>query len=381
MPEPLRSPIGFLIPPEPPRPFIGREADLERLEREVYRREMRYPGMPVVIMGEAGVAKTALAAAFCQRRSRRERCIWVPCRDWEVAVQPFERILRDRDVEFREAMVVLDGADEIEHDQFLDLFRRISNFKLVRSLLITSRVDVGVRGQREITVQRLSHTESESLLRASLSLSDLDAESVSKLVASVHGHPLAATLIAHMARGMSPEQLRHVLSGQLFDINNVPSEGKREFVTAAKPIIISANEAIIDGLRKQPKDIHKLTPRQYEELIAELLRDMGHEVELTQATRDGGKDILVSIKADWGTLLCLVEAKKYREDRKIGVGMVRTLYGTLCDYQANSAMLVTTSTFSSDAHAMQKKHQYQLSLRDYTDVAAWIQRYGTKRTH
>jgi HJR/Mrr/RecB family endonuclease len=106
---------------------------------------------------------------------------------------------------------------------------------------------------------------------------------------------------------------------------------------------------------------------------------MGHEVTLTQATRDGGKDILASIKTECGEFLCLVEAKKYRADRKIGVSMVRTLYGTLCDYQASSAMLVTTSTYSKDAHAMQEKHQYQLSLRDYTDVAGWIQRYGMKR--
>lgn len=30
---------------------------------------------------------------------------------------------------------------------------------------------------------------------------------------------------------------------------------------------------------------------------------------------------------------------------------------------------------------MQKKHQYQLSMRDYTDVASWIQRYGTHKSN
>jgi len=54
---------------------------------------------------------------------------------------------------------------------------------------------------------------------------------------------------------------------------------------------------------------------------------------------------------------------------------VRALYGTLCDYQANSAMLVTTSSFTSDAHEFQKKHRYQLSLKDYANVVEWIQRY------
>ena len=54
---------------------------------------------------------------------------------------------------------------------------------------------------------------------------------------------------------------------------------------------------------------------------------------------------------------------------------MRALYGTLCDYQANSAMLVTTSSFTSDAHEFQKKHRYQLSLKDYANVVEWIQRY------
>lgn len=84
------------------------------------------------------------------------------------------------------------------------------------------------------------------------------------------------------------------------------------------------------------------------------------------------------MKTDIGEILCLVDVKKYREDRKIGVGMVRTLYGTLADYQASSAMLVTTSSYSKDARAMQEMHKYQLSLKDYADVASWIQKYGKR---
>ena len=86
----------------------------------------------------------------------------------------------------------------------------------------------------------------------------------------------------------------------------------------------------------------------------------------------------MSINTECRDFLCLVEAKHYREDRKIGVSLVCALYGTLCDYQANSAMLVTTSLYSKDAHALRQKHKYQLSLRDCTDVAGWIQRYGTR---
>ena len=104
---------------------------------------------------------------------------------------------------------------------------------------------------------------------------------------------------------------------------------------------------------------------------------MGWEVELTQQTRDGGKDILAYLNTDLGRMLCLVEAKHYRKDRKIGVDLVRTLYGTLCDAQANSAMLITTSSFTSGAQEFQQRHEYQLGLRDYADVVNWIMKYKT----
>jgi restriction endonuclease Mrr len=181
-----------------------------------------------------------------------------------------------------------------------------------------------------------------------------------------------------MAGPLSRDRLDQVLAGRLYDIKDFPPSDRRELIAVAKPIIVTANQAMIERLKREPRDVFKLSSRQYEEMIAELLDDMGYQVELTPATRDGGKDILASIKTPAADLLLLVEAKRYREDRKVGVELVRTLYGTLHDYQASSAMLVTTSTFSKDARALQQRHEFQLSLRDYADVAGWIQKYGRK---
>ncbi len=367
----------FLNPPPPPRPFVGREDELGRLRREVYDRERRYPDMPIIITGEAGIGKTALAAEFVERRSRRERSIWVKCRDWRMTVEPFQAIMRDRNIEVREAMVVLDGADELPEEEMRELFFTIVNFKLVRTLLITSRSELHLRGQREIKLERLPVADSTSLIKESLSISGLDEQSLDRLMTAVNGHPLAISLVAEMAKAMDKEHLKKVLAGHLYDLEDATN--KEGLISIAKPVIISANAAMVEALKKHPKDIFRLSPRKYEELIAELLDDMGYEVTLTKATRDGGKDILASIKTECGDFLCLVEAKKYRQDRKVGVSLVRELYGTLCDYKATSGMLVTTSSFSGDAQAFQQNHQYQLSLRDYTDVAGWIQHYGTMK--
>ena len=115
-----------------------------------------------------------------------------------------------------------------------------------------------------------------------------------------------------------------------------------------------------------------LPPRKFEELVAEALSDLGYEVELTPATRDGGKDILAYMTTPHGRVLSLVEVKKYRQDRPVGIELVRSLFGTLIDADASSAMLVTTSSFSPDAHAFQRRHKYKLALRDYSNVVQWI---------
>jgi restriction system protein len=135
------------------------------------------------------------------------------------------------------------------------------------------------------------------------------------------------------------------------------------------------NDALIAYLKKHPESIYDLPPRKFEELLADLLTDMGWEVELTPATRDGGKDLLAYFNTGIGRLLCLVETKRYRRERRVGVDLIRTLYGTLCDLQANSAMLVTTSSFTSGARAFQRQHEYQLALRDYADVVKLIYSY------
>ena len=121
-----------------------------------------------------------------------------------------------------------------------------------------------------------------------------------------------------------------------------------------------------------------MSPRQFEEIIADLLSSMGYDVELTKQTRDGGKDILAYMNTDLGRFLCLVGAKRHRHDRPVGIALVRNLYGTLKDHEATSAMLVTTSYFSDDAKEFQERHKFHFALRDYADVVAWIQKYKIK---
>jgi restriction system protein len=157
---------------------------------------------------------------------------------------------------------------------------------------------------------------------------------------------------------------------------NAELNNSLERIEEVRSSIFLVNDALIRKLQKYPKQVYELTPRQLEELVAELLDKQGCEVILTPQTHDGGKDILVSIDTPVGKILSLVDTKLYAPHRTVGVGMVRQLYGTLYDHDATHAMMVTTSYFSKDAADFQTRHKYEINLKDFEDIKSWINSYG-----
>ena len=143
--------------------------------------------------------------------------------------------------------------------------------------------------------------------------------------------------------------------------------------------MIVAYGALIESLQRQPDAVFQLPPRELEELIAVLLLDQGWDVDLTPSTRDGGFDIRAYLHTGISRVLCLVEVKRYRRDLCVGVGKVRELFGVLHDNGASQAMIVTTSSFTAGARALQKRYQYRLSLHDYPVLIRWIQGYRRGR--
>jgi restriction system protein len=92
-----------------------------------------------------------------------------------------------------------------------------------------------------------------------------------------------------------------------------------------------------------------MTSREFEEFIAQIFSKHGFSVELTQRTRDGGRDI-VAIRSDLGLRSkYIVECKRYAPNRPIGVELVRNLYGVQQQEGANKSVLATTSRFTKDA--------------------------------
>lgn len=127
---------------------------------------------------------------------------------------------------------------------------------------------------------------------------------------------------------------------------------------------------IIAEIAKRPEFMKELDPHKFEEIIGELLYKMGYQVELTKKTRDGGYDILAIDHTPLGPYRIAVECKRWTED-KIGIDVVRALYGVKMMRHFNQAMIVTTSTFSNDVYMEVELLASEILLKDEYDVWKW----------
>jgi restriction endonuclease Mrr len=137
-------------------------------------------------------------------------------------------------------------------------------------------------------------------------------------------------------------------------------------------VLVAGNfEQLLRRTNLTPEDLLMLSPREFEELIAELWTRFDYEVELTARTRDGGRDIIAVRKRE-ADVRILVECKRYTPPRKVGIEVVRSLYGVKIDEKATKAVLATTTSFTSEALRLFAAHQWELEPRDYEGVVEWI---------
>lgn len=150
-------------------------------------------------------------------------------------------------------------------------------------------------------------------------------------------------------------------------------------VPESKIIIVNQFSHIqktISEIYKDNNQLYNIHHREFEEMMAELLRSRDFKVELTKKTRDGGTDIIALQDLAGLPIKMLIECKKYAANRKIGVDIIRGFSHVVNTKQANKGIIFTTSYFTADARKEQQQYMpYLLDLRDYQDVIKWVNSY------
>lgn len=203
---------------------------------------------------------------------------------------------------------------------------------------------------------------------------EIRKSSVNQALASEHEKLLREYLAHHMPR--SPRELLTLLQ-QTFQ-----NEGQLKYVDPTRPssleivrpqLVVLADN-VFAALQAVPTEIHKLSPTEFELLVAELFERDGYSVELTRKSRDGGVDIFAKKNDIGGEHLTVVQCKKYKMDNPVRVHFVREIAGSMNIHSATAGAIFTTSRFTKDAVEESKKLRYRLSLTDYFSLMKILSR-------
>jgi hypothetical protein len=140
-------------------------------------------------------------------------------------------------------------------------------------------------------------------------------------------------------------------------------------------LIVSAQTSLFDMIKRDPDAVFGVGSREFEEMVAEIFAKRGYVVQLTQATRDGGRDIIAVREEMDIRNKYLIECKRYAPHRKVSIGVVQRLFGVKISEGATKAILATTSGFSAPAQAFASQHVWDLELKGYDTIMKWIREY------
>lgn len=357
-----------------PSEFTGREAEVAMLKSKLIDEKVRL----VLVTGDYRIGKTSLAMYFADRY-----------KDTFGGKTEFFNLdmLQQRFPELKsDAKLVI--FDDLENDHYPFMSQHLLAFIEQfpdRQYIITTRASDAVLDLKvnyELKLEPINHHHELELLKRELQYRFPENEII-KVVNFTQGNPyIIDTLLFYLRiwdRAYTVEQIQSII------FENIRVQGFHDksglIVTTENPIfyqvkndiqIVNANA--LQWLKMRPENMYNLTPREFEEVMAELLEKQGYKVDLTQATRDGGKDLIIARRDDIDNFIYYVECKQYHSKNPVGVHLVRELMGTVHADQVTAAILITSSYFSRDAKAYANKVKHQLGLVDFIKLREWLKK-------
>jgi restriction system protein len=344
-------------------------------------------GAPLVLFGPVAVGKSTLARAFAAQVARTlgdPHAVHV--RRLQGDAVPGAEELAAQVAPTGRALIVLDDADMPQGARSA-LAAAVNDLRASQpriGVLVTCQLGGGwAQAWLQLEVGPLNEGASLELLEAVLGRG-IRREDFRALARASTGEPVVLLTLAELARIMPVDQVLARLEEQRV-VPVYPAEelfagpgrdAPGESGPAARELdvrVAAVSDELIARLVARPELMYALRPRQFEELLAGIFARQGFDVELTQQTRDGGIDLYVVHHTPAGRLLTLVDAKRNRADRPVGVGIVRQLYGVVEARKASAGLIATTSFFSPEARALQAEIPFRLELRDYFDLQTMLE--------
>jgi restriction system protein len=212
-----------------------------------------------------------------------------------------------------------------------------------------------------------------------------------------------AELIQRVERGtyrITNDGIKALKSGEKIDLNYLSKiKSFREFSSkknnqvSLKPIAIIRNELspteeLFESFNKIKAStceelldkLQKIEPYQFEKIVAELISKMGYggfatEPILTGGSGDKGIDAII-FEDTLGLGKIYIQAKRYASNNIVNHKIVREFVGALVLKGGNKGILITTSSFSSDAIKEKENSKNNIVLIDGKELASKLYDYG-----
>ncbi len=139
-------------------------------------------------------------------------------------------------------------------------------------------------------------------------------------------------------------------------------EQERKRIVAASAARLQTSEIgrIKKSLLKSQDYLRSVSPQDFEDIVAELFRNIGYDVKQTPYTNDQGKDAIIFKDGK----KALIECKRYALENKVGRPMLQKFYAAMREEHAGKGFFVSTGTFTSTAEAYASKYNIELINTD-----------------
>ena len=334
----------------------------------------------IAVEGAYGMGKTFLAKQYATLYVMRYPDGITYCRNYFEFQKTVENWMT-HGFPAKKHLIVADELTELAHkdtyclNNFLECFCTLrENSNNINAIFIGNPVPERIsRGLDILTLPGLSIKEAENMIRENGERFGLSKDKLSNnmfnIIKKAGGNPRHIfNLLSLLSEnsGALPQTIETIPG--LLNSRGQPIDVKSNEYGKIKVELACANDQILNQLRQRPDEIYNMSSREFEMFTASILAHMGYEITVTPQTRDGGIDIFAAKKERLGSFLCLVQCKKQKPSRPVGIAVVRELYGVLQAERATCASVFTTSFFSKSAVDFQQRVEHQLSLVDYKAI-------------
>ncbi|MDY5348934.1 MAG: restriction endonuclease [Candidatus Ventricola sp.] len=128
-------------------------------------------------------------------------------------------------------------------------------------------------------------------------------------------------------------------------------ESKRKAECREREVLF--RDCVLNAIKKRKQciyddlnEIYNLSPKDFEDMVANLYRHLGFNVTQTPYINDGGKDAILSKDG----IRYFLECKRYSPDAQIGRPMLQKLFAAMNEGHVEHGIFITTADFSKTAY-------------------------------